>query len=743
MRDHAGTASSASGTRIEEGRAVNERRPRAVVTSTVPVTLNSFHRELIRQVSLTHDVHVISSPGHDLDELARDLDVTPHPLPMTREISPKLDLAALRRWVTLLKSIGPDVIVTATPKASLLGQLAARATGVPKRLYYCGGLRLEGETGRRRQLLAAIERLTGSAATAVVVNSPSLAIRSRELNLYRSSKLFATVPASSHGVDSEHFAPRPPDVSLRAELGLEPDVPVLGFVGRLTHDKGIDTLIAGVEELATRGVDAQLLVVGPQDEPDSQKYVSGLRALNSHVVLAGRQRDVRPYFSLMDIHVLPSHREGFPNVVLEAAAMAVPTVTTRATGCVDSVQDRVTGRLHDVSDPVGFADAVQDMLKVEKRDSYAKAARAWASDAFEPAAVVESLLAPLGLTRQRRVAHVINSLATGGAERLIVDIVSGLRSAGVDAEILALAPASGPVAQSASERGVPVTTLGAHRFDPRSWLRLRNKAQTFDVIHAHLFPAFWAAAAVKGRKILTEHSPTNSRRAVPGWAWFERGIYRRFDVHVGISKGVSGALATYLRTPDAPRTVYNGIDFDRFSAEPTPRGPGPLKVALVGTLDSRKAVDDAIRVVAACPDTTLTVIGDGPDRSKLEALAAQVAPNRVHFSGRVTDVAGALRGHHVILSTSKYEGFGLAVAEAMAAGLAPVVPDVPGLREVVGSADYAFPPGDLTEATRILEDFVEHDRTRLAVAGQAREQARKFSIVATVAAYAQLYEEPR
>lgn len=722
---------------------MRDQRPRAVVASTVPVTLNSFHRELIRQVGLTHDVHVICSPGPDLDDLARDLGVTPHALPMTREISPKRDVTALRHWVKLLKTIHPEVIVTATPKASLLGQLAARATGVPKRLYYCGGLRLEGETGRRRQLLTAVERLTGSAATAVVVNSSSLAARSHHLRLYRPSKLFATVPASSHGVDSEHFAPRPPDTLLRAELGLEPDVPVLGFVGRLTHDKGIDTLIAGVEELATRGVEVQLLVVGPQDEPDSHKYVNDLRALNSHVVSAGRQRDVRPYFSLMDIHVLPSHREGFPNVVLEAAAMAVPTVTTRATGCVDSVQDRVTGRLHDVGDSVGFADAVHDMLNVEKRDSYSRAARAWVTDAFEPAAVVESLLAPLALSRQLRVAHVINSLATGGAERLIVDIVAGLRSGGVDAEILALAPAAGPVAQSASERGVPVTTLGAHRFDPRSWFRLRSKAQSFDIIHAHLFPAFWATAAVKGRKILTEHSPTNSRRSVPGWAWIERGIYRRFDVHVGISEGVSNALATYLRSPDAPRTVYNGIDFERFSAEPTPRGSSPLKVALVGTLDSRKAVDDAIRVVAASPDTTLTVIGDGPDRSKLESLAAQMAPNRVRFYGRVTDVAGALRGHHVILSTSKYEGFGLAVAEAMAAGLAPVVPDVPGLREVVGRTGCAFPPGDLTEAARILGDFVKHDPTRLAAARQAREQARKFSIAATVAAYAQLYEEPR
>lgn len=372
-----------------------KRQRRAVVTSTVPVTLNTFHRELLRQLGETHEVHVVTSPGSELAELERELGVTAHEIPMVREITPRADAAALLAWIRLLLRLRPQVIVSATPKASLLAQLAGRMTAVPKRLYYCGGLRLEGEQGRRRQLLTVLERATAACAGAVVVNSPSLARRAHELSLFPAKKLHATTPASSHGVDTAHFAPRPRDEALVSELDLGDGKPVIGFVGRLTHDKGIDTLIAGLDLLQRRVGPVHLVVVGPADELDSARYVTALRALGARVHLVGRQRDVRPYFSVMDVHVLPSHREGFPNVVLEAGAMGVPTVTTDATGCYDSVIPGETGERHAVGDAEGFADAVASVLL--DRERYGAAARQWAAASFAPRDVVRSLLAPLGL----------------------------------------------------------------------------------------------------------------------------------------------------------------------------------------------------------------------------------------------------------------------------------------------------------------------------------------------------------
>lgn len=715
-------------------------RPRAVVASTVPITLNSFHRELIRQVSLTHEVHVISSPGSDLDELRTDLGIDVHALPMTREISPRVDAVAMRQWVSLLRELKPEAVITATPKASLLGMLAARVTGVPKRLYYCGGLRLEGEQGKRRRLLAAVERVTGTTATAVVVNSPSLAARARELRLFPPRKLHATSPASSHGVDSTHFHPREPDEGLREKLGLKDGVPVIGFVGRLTHDKGIDTLIDGLKEIERRGLAAQLLVVGPHDEPDSQKYVERLSALGAHVVLAGGQRDVRPYFSLMDVHVLPSHREGFPNVVLEASSMAVPTVTTRATGCVDSVRDGETGRLHEVGDAVGFADGYEDVL--EHRSQYGASAMGWARESFAPELVVKSLLRPLALGTGPSILHVINSVGTGGAEKLVVGLVRQMREEGRSADLACLAPSTGPVADAAARAGIEVTPLGRHRFDPLGWARLAWHTRRYDIVHAHLFPAFWAAALAPGAKVLTEHSPTNSRRSLPAWGGLEQIFYSRYDRLVAISEGVALALADYLSRPlESIDVIHNGIDLHQWQGDVSPRKTDELRVIAVGTLDKRKCVDDAIRIVAKLPCAHLTVVGDGPDRDALESLAKGIAPGRVTFIGHTADVAASLADADVFLSTSRYEGFGIAALEAMASGVPVVAPRVPGLAEVVHSGGRLFEPGKLDEAARILTDYAENDALRMSDGASAKSRAGDFSLQKTTEGLLALYEE--
>ncbi len=370
------------------------RRRLAVVASTIPVTISTFHRELLRQLQEGgYEILVVSSPGTDLDSLRRDLGVRVAALPMTREMSPRPDAAALRQWVRLLRRERPALVVTATPKASLLGQVAARVTRVPRRVHYLGGLRLEGESGARRLTLAAAERLTASCAHVVVVNSPSLAAAALRLHVTSAGKLRVIRPASSHGVDTAYFAPRPGDPELRSRLKLSDGVPVVGFVGRVTADKGVGTLTDALRTMAASGRRVHLLVVGAHDEQDSSQLVDALRA-EADVVSTGHVSDVRPYLALMDVHVLPSRREGFPNVVLEAGAMQVPTVTTRATGAVDSVRDGETGLLVDVDDSEQLAVAVGRLLEdVELRTRLGRAAREWAVRDFSPERVVANFVA--------------------------------------------------------------------------------------------------------------------------------------------------------------------------------------------------------------------------------------------------------------------------------------------------------------------------------------------------------------
>jgi glycosyltransferase involved in cell wall biosynthesis len=293
-----------------------------------------------------------------------------------------------------MRTLGPSLVITATPKASLLGQLAGKATRARRRLYYLGGLRLEGERSGRRHLLAAMERLTSWASTEVVANSPSLAARYAELGLAPQRKLRQTRPGSSHGVDGRHFSPRPRDLDLADRRGIDPSVPVVGFVGRLTHDKGIDSLIIAMALLRADDVTCQLLVVGAQDEPDSADYLDKLASTGEAVFAVGAVDDVRPYFALMHVHVLPSLREGFPNVVLEAAAMGLPTVTTDATGAIDSVRDGQTGVIVKAHDTRALADAIKTLVRDPDRASrYGAAARSWVTADFRPESVVRTLLA--------------------------------------------------------------------------------------------------------------------------------------------------------------------------------------------------------------------------------------------------------------------------------------------------------------------------------------------------------------
>ena len=369
-------------------------KPVAVVTSTIPMTIDKFDRELVRQVQAQgYDVCIVSAPGPALNRVGDEMSVRVRELPMTREISPIADLIAFFAWLRVCIAERPSLMISATPKASLLSLMAAKVTRVKRRTYCLVGLRMEGEHGMRRQLLALMEKSTSWASTDVVANSPSLAARYSELRLAPPRKLHQIRPGSDHGVDSKHFSPRRPDLNLAEALGIDRSIPVVGLVGRLTHDKGVDALIAAMGLIHGDGIDCQLLVVGPQDEPDSAAYLATLTSMGGHVVAVGAVDDVRPYFALMDVHVLPSLREGFPNVVLEASAMGLPTVTTDATGAIDSVKNGQTGIIVKTQDARSLADAIATLLgDPDLASTYGAQARAWVVQDFQPESVVATLL---------------------------------------------------------------------------------------------------------------------------------------------------------------------------------------------------------------------------------------------------------------------------------------------------------------------------------------------------------------
>ncbi|GAA4289129.1 glycosyltransferase family 4 protein [Georgenia daeguensis] len=329
------------------------------------------------------DVQLLSGPGGGSTEQFLRPGVTTFELPMLRRPSPVGDVRSLLGWIRHLRRYRPDVAVLATPKAALLGLLAAKGTGVPARIYHLYGLRLETTRGAFRALLWLFEWVSARSATRVLSVSPSLTRAFTAHRLARPEKIDMLGSGSSHGVDMAWFSPQQVDESelarLRDSLGLTGGRRVVGFVGRLAPDKGLETLAAAVELLAIRSVDVDVLVVGGVDRAGYDPFDSVTR----RPVRVDVVEDTRPYFRLMDVLCLPTLREGMPNVCLEAAAMGVPVVTTTATGAVDSILDGRTGIAVPPADPVALAAALESLaLDPKLASSLGARGRTWVHENF-------------------------------------------------------------------------------------------------------------------------------------------------------------------------------------------------------------------------------------------------------------------------------------------------------------------------------------------------------------------------
>ncbi len=342
---------------------------RILVLVTHPMTVRLLLRGHLRFLAdAGHEVTVVTSPGPDLEGLAETEGVEVHTVAMAREISPARDLLALVRLTRLLRRLRPDLVNASTPKAGFLGLLAARWAGVPARIYTLRGLRLETAHGLKRRILRWTERTACSSAHRVFCVSPSLRRRAIELGVADPEKASVPGAGSSNGVDVERFEAAVTDRertrTLRTELGLPGGAPVIGFVGRLTRDKGIAELVEAFDLVSVEMPEVRLLLLGDFEEGDPlpPDVVERLRA-DPRVVRPGFVPDTAPYFPLMDVLAFPSYREGFPNAPLEAAAAGVPTVGTRATGVVDAVVQGETGTLVPVGDGTALGLALLDYLR--------------------------------------------------------------------------------------------------------------------------------------------------------------------------------------------------------------------------------------------------------------------------------------------------------------------------------------------------------------------------------------------
>ena len=334
-------------------------------------------------------VLLLSSPGPLLDITATREGVERIALPMKRGIAPFADLVSLYRLWQFIGKCQPDLVEFSTPKAGLLGTLAAWLRGVPRRVYMLRGLKLETTSGFKRRILLATERMAARCAHVVLCNSESLRTETLALRVAPSSKLHLLGEGSSNGVDINRFSPVPSPI--REHLGIPRSVPVVGFVGRLTRDKGLPELCEAFDLILRAEPSTRLLLVGWFDVAEDA-LDPDLRARILHhprIYCTGFVPDTAPYYRAMDVFVLPTWREGFPNVVLEAAATGLPVVTTESTGARDSVLPEITGLLIPPGHPEAIYEAVMKLIRdPQRRGCMGQSARAWILEHYVESRVV-------------------------------------------------------------------------------------------------------------------------------------------------------------------------------------------------------------------------------------------------------------------------------------------------------------------------------------------------------------------
>jgi len=293
---------------------------------------------------------VVCSDSEELKDFSERYNFSYRAIDVLRKISIKKDIKAVKETVKYIREINADVVTGHTPKGGLIAMLAAFITRVPVRIYFRHGLVYETSHGLKRSLLINIDRLASKLATKIVCVSPSVAKRSLEDKLNPASKQVVLVNGTCNGIDTERFCIDSVDKSklneLRTKLGANDGDFVIGFAGRLVRDKGIIELVRAYKALRGVHPNVRLMLVGMLEIRDAlPEDVVKVIQEDEGIIKTGYvgYAEIEYYYALMNVFVLASYREGFPTSVLEASSMGLPVITTKATGCIDSIIDGETG----------------------------------------------------------------------------------------------------------------------------------------------------------------------------------------------------------------------------------------------------------------------------------------------------------------------------------------------------------------------------------------------------------------
>lgn len=337
-----------------------QNRPKLLRLTTIDGSLDSLLKGQLRYMNESFEVIGVADDSGRLAAVAAREGIRTIAVPMRRAISPLADLRSLWALIRLFRRERPLIVHANTPKASLLGMVAAWCARVPHRIYLVTGLRFETTHGALRFVLKTMERITCLCATKVIPEGEGVKATLLRERITR-KPLQKIHHGNINGIDIAHFDRTAEVVQRAAEIRAGSQEFTFLFIGRMVRDKGIEELIAAFDRLSHERDDVRLLLVGKfEDELDPvSPAAKSIIEQNPKIRFAGFQSDVRPYLAASDTLVLPSYREGFPNVVLQAGAMGLPCIVTDINGCNEAIIEGRNGTIIPKQDTEALLDAMR------------------------------------------------------------------------------------------------------------------------------------------------------------------------------------------------------------------------------------------------------------------------------------------------------------------------------------------------------------------------------------------------
>lgn len=384
------------------------QKPKLIRISTVPQSLRGLLKGQLKFLKSYYEVIGVSSGGEILKEVERNEGIEVIPIEMSRKITPFKDLKALFELYKLFKNHKPFIVHSITPKAGLLSMIASKLARVPIRIHTFTGLIFPSKKGVFQKLLITMDKLLCACATHVYPEG--MGVRQDLLNYKITNKpLKVLANGNVNGISSSYFNPQlftnTQNAALKQQLGISVDDFVYIFVGRLVSDKGINELVQAFKQLqisnsklgnsTLKTKKSKLVLVGSLETDLDPLQLQTLQEIdnNPNIVSVGWQSDVRPYLAIANALVFPSYREGFPNVVLQAGAMGLPSIVSNINGCNEIIKEGENGTIIPVKNSKAIYKAMKKMVEDKSyRERLQKNARAMIVERYEQQLVWEAIL---------------------------------------------------------------------------------------------------------------------------------------------------------------------------------------------------------------------------------------------------------------------------------------------------------------------------------------------------------------